>query len=159
LAGPPDGCRARPHRGRLFERFEEPWGGQRRLDLARQHLVEQLAEDSQGNLGLNAEPGSDLDPNNPRFKAADRACKSLLPPRQAAPSGAKEANLRYARCMRAHGISDFPDPNPDGTLRIEPKPGTNLDPNNPQYKAADTACKHYRPDGGTGGSLQSGGAG
>jgi hypothetical protein len=114
--------------------------------------------DSQGNLGLNAEPGSDLDPNNPRFKAADRACKSLLPPRQAPPAGAKEANLRYARCMRAHGISGFPDPNPDGTLRIEPRPGTNLDPNNPQYIAADNACKHFRPGGGTGGSLQSGGA-
>jgi hypothetical protein len=113
---------------------------------------------SQGNLTLDAGPGSDLNPNSPRFKAADKACKSLLPPRQAPPAGAKDANLKYARCMRAHGISDFPDPQADGTLRIEAKPGTDLDPNNPQYKAAYEACKRYQPGGGAGGSLQTQGA-
>jgi hypothetical protein len=114
--------------------------------------------DSRGNLSLDAGPGSDLDPNNPRYRAAHNACKSLLPPQQAPPAGTKEANLRYARCMRAHGISDFPDPNPDGTLRIEAKPGTDLDPNNPQYKAAHEACKHFLPGGGAGGSRQTHGA-
>jgi hypothetical protein len=109
-----------------------------------------------GNLQLNGEPGSDLDPNSARFKAADAACKSLRPAPQAPPKGLRAQMLKYARCMRAHGISDFPDPNPDGSLQIKPSgPGSDLDPNNPQYKAAHDACKKYQPGGGQGGTLGS----
>jgi hypothetical protein len=108
-----------------------------------------------GNLSLNADQGSNLDPNSAAFKAADAACKSLLPAPQAQ-GGAKAQNLRYAQCMRAHGISDFPDPNPDGGLRIQSSPGSDLDPNNPQYKAANDACKKYQSNGGAGGTTQTG---
>jgi hypothetical protein len=115
--------------------------------------------DAHGNLGLNANgPGSDLNPNNPQFKAADAACKSLRPAPQAPPKDLRAHTLKYARCMRAHGISDFPDPKPDGTLQIQATPGSDLDPNNPQYKAAHDACKKYMPGGGAGGSLNTGGA-
>ena len=100
---------------------------------------------SNGAINLNGAPGSDLDRNDPRFQAADQACKSLLPPGQTGSSGAlRTANLNYARCMRSNGISDFPDPNADGSLSLKPSPGSDLDPNNPQYKKADNACKHYR---------------
>src|SRR5262249_34051442 len=112
--------------------------------------------DAHGNLGLNGQPGSDLDPNSAAYKAANNACKSLLPPPQAPPKGTQAQNLAYARCMRAQGISDFPDPKPDGSLQIQASPGGDLDPNNPQYKAAHDACKKYMPGGGAGGSLQTG---
>jgi hypothetical protein len=115
--------------------------------------------DAHGDLSLNASgPGSDLNPNNPQFKAADAACKSLRPPPQAPPKDLRTHTLHYARCMRAHGISDFPDPKPDGTLQIQATPGSDLDPNNPQYKAAHDACKKYMPGGGAGGGLNTGGA-
>jgi hypothetical protein len=105
---------------------------------------------SNGAINLNGAPGSDLNQNDPRFQAADQACKSLLPPGQTGSSGQlKTANLNYAKCMRAHGISDFPDPNADGSLSLKPSPGSDLDPSNPQYKNADNACKHYRLGGGT----------
>jgi len=110
-----------------------------------------------GGLRLETHPGSDIDPNNPRYKAADNACKSLLPPPQAPPKGLKAANLKYAKCMRSHGISDFPDPKPDGTLQIQATPGSDLDPNNPLFKTADDACKKYAPNGGKGGSVNSDG--
>ena len=116
--------------------------------------------DSNGNLGLNAGPGSGLDPNSPQFKAADQACKHLMPPPnlgQAAKD--RPALLRYARCMRAHGMPDFPDPDPGGGLQIKASRGSDLDPNSPLYKAADRACKHYMPGGGHGGSTQTGGPG
>jgi hypothetical protein len=97
-----------------------------------------------GGIGLNGAPGSDLDRNNPRFQAAFQACRSLLPPGQTGSSGPlRTANLNYAKCMRAHGISDFPDPKPDGSLALKPSPGSDLDPLNPQYKTADNACKHF----------------
>src|SRR5215469_9241605 len=70
---------------------------------------------SQGGIALNGGPGSDLNPSSPLFKAANSACKPLLPPQKALSpaqqAAARAQALRYARCMRAHGISDFPDPN------------------------------------------------
>ncbi len=71
----------------------------------------------------------------------------------------KAGNLRYAQCMRAHGISDFPDPNSQGQLQIQARPGSDLDPNNPRYRSANTACQHFEPGGGKGGSLNSSGGG
>jgi hypothetical protein len=111
-----------------------------------------------GGLRLDAHPGSDVDPNSPRYQAADTACKSLLPPPKAPPKNLKAQNLKYSKCMRAHGIGDFPDPKPDGTLQIQASPGSDLDPNSALYKAADDACKKYAPGGGAGGGLSSGGA-
>jgi hypothetical protein len=116
--------------------------------------------DSHGNLGINAGPGTGIDPNSPQYKAADQACKHLMPapnPSQAAQD--RPALLRYARCMRAHGVTDFPDPNPGGGIQASPTPGSDLDPNNPIYKAANNACKHYQPGGGRGGSMQTSGGG
>ena len=85
--------------------------------------------DSHGNLGLNAGPGTGIDPNSPQYKAADQACKHLMPapnPSQAAQD--RPALLRYARCMRAHGVTDFPDPDPQGGIQASPTPGSDLDP-------------------------------
>lgn len=72
----------------------------------------------------------------PRFAAASRACASLLPGVYGVP--AKDVNveqeLAFARCVRAHGIGDFPDPLPGGGFDV---PGNT---NSPQFDAATTAC-------------------
>jgi hypothetical protein len=58
--------------------------------------------DSHGDIGINAGPGSGIDPNSPQFKAADRVCKPLLPaPNAGQAAKDRPALLRYARCMRA----------------------------------------------------------
>jgi hypothetical protein len=57
--------------------------------------------------------GSSLDPNAPAFNQAISACKHLEP---AGFVGAKrsppqmEATLKFAQCIRANGVKDFPDP-------------------------------------------------
>ena len=119
---------------------------------------------SQGGIALNGGPGSDLNPSSPLFKAANSACKSLLPPQKALSpaqqAAARAQALKYARCMRAHGISDFPDPNSQGGIALSPQPGGDLEPNNPRFQAANQACQHYQP--GKGGSFRtntSGGSG
>jgi len=119
---------------------------------------------AQGGLNLNAGPGTGLDPRSPQFKAANNACKSLLPslgtlsPAQQA--AARAQALRYSRCMRGHGISDFPDPNAQGGIAIQAKPGGDLDPHNPRFQAANQACQHYQPGkGGSFGTNTSGGSG
>jgi hypothetical protein len=114
--------------------------------------------DNNGDIQLNTDPGSDIDPNNAKFQAADSACKSLRPQPEAVPAGQmKAANVKYAQCMRTHGISDFPDPDPDGKLQVEMRPGTDLDPANPAFTTADDACKHLQLGGGEGRSTNSSG--
>ena len=104
--------------------------------------------DAQGQLSLNAGPGTGINPNSPQYKAASNACKHLMPPQMtlnpAQQAKIKAGNLKYAQCMRAHGISDFPDPNSQGQLQVQAHPGGDLDPNNPRYQAANRACRHYQ---------------
>jgi hypothetical protein len=114
---------------------------------------------SNGQLQLRAGPGTGIDPNSATFKAAQQACKSLLPtvpPEQRQES--YEALLKFSKCMRDHGIADFPDPQPNGGLRIQAGQGSDLDPNSPQFRAAQQACQKYMPGGkgGAGGTTNEG---
>jgi hypothetical protein len=63
---------------------------------------------------------------------------------------AMAAALRMSQCMRAHGIKDFPDPNSQGGIGVKVSPGSDLNPNNPQFKAANAACQHLMPGSKTG---------
>lgn len=57
--------------------------------------------------------GSSLDPSSPAFTQAISACKALEP---AGFTGSKrssrqqQAALKFAQCIRANGVKDFPDP-------------------------------------------------
>ncbi|MGI5226307.1 hypothetical protein [Actinoallomurus sp. CA-142502] len=55
--------------------------------------------------------------------------------------------VRYAQCMRTHGVPSFPDPTADGRSTIIMKKGTDMDPDSPKFKAAQQACKAYAPSG------------
>jgi hypothetical protein len=63
--------------------------------------------------------GSSLDTSSPAFNQALSACKKLEP---AGFTGSKrspaqqQAGLRFAQCIRANGVPDFPDPTPNGPL-------------------------------------------
>ncbi len=53
--------------------------------------------------------------------------------------------LRFSQCMRAHGEPNFPDPQQRGnSVGLEIK---NVDPNSPQFRAAQTACASLAPAG------------
>ena len=63
--------------------------------------------------------GSSMDPNSPAFTHAISACKNLEPPGftgQKATPQQTSARLKFAQCMRANGVPDFPDPTPNGPL-------------------------------------------
>ncbi len=67
-------------------------------------------------------------------------------------SGSMEGQLlKYAVCMRAHGVSDFPDPAPSPLggygFHYHATPGSDLDPNSPQNLSATKACQKYVPAG------------
>jgi hypothetical protein len=58
-----------------------------------------------------------------------------------------QADLAFARCMRQHGI-DMPDPKVDADGRTEWQLPPGVGPDDPKLKAAQQACKRYRPNGG-----------
>jgi hypothetical protein len=85
------------------------------------------------------------DPNSPKHKAAVEACKDKMPRGPAGEGPGRndpklqEAALEFAKCMRQHGVSKFPDPQPGGGLLIGPDSG--VDPGSPTFKAAEKACQ------------------
>jgi hypothetical protein len=60
-----------------------------------------------------------------------------------APSGPSPA-LEFAKCMRAHGVSNFPDPGGSGGVQIQ---GTGL-PQSPAFQTAQRVCQKYLPNDG-----------
>ena len=62
-----------------------------------------------------------------------------------APRGADALPLQYAECMRAHGVSKFPNP-VDGHIMLNPSSGIN--PESSTFQAASKRCAQYSPSGG-----------
>ncbi|GAA0391717.1 hypothetical protein GCM10009530_48780 [Microbispora corallina] len=67
---------------------------------------------------------------------AQEACTSYRPVLPADEQARKRAGgLDYSRCMRAHGVEDFPDPDPDGRFSL-PEEQTD-----PDYDRARATCR------------------
>jgi hypothetical protein len=102
--------------------------------------------DANGHIAQQLPSG--VDPDAPKFKAANQACKQYLPdggePPKADPQQQQQM-LAFARCMREHGIN-IPDPKPDGGIDVDGAKGVN--PEDPKFKAAFKACEQYEPRGG-----------
>ena len=94
---------------------------------------------------MDAGPGSDLNHNDPTFKAANQACRVLGPGgnRSTAPPSADiAAELSWARCLRSHGVPSFPDPNSQGAFD-----SSKFDDTSPAFHTASKACKSTEPTG------------
>jgi hypothetical protein len=81
--------------------------------------------------------------SGPGYDAAQKACRKLQPPGGLTPAQRRAATsqaLAMARCMRAHGITNFPDPSSNGNGIAINIGSAGIDPNSPQYRAAQQAC-------------------
>jgi hypothetical protein len=98
-------------------------------------------------------PKSELDQiasNNPLYPAAQTACGDLLPNGALPPGGQptqvelremERDALRFAQCMRSHGVPTWPDYTLRGGQPIFDLHGTSIDPNSPQTAAKQVRCK------------------
>jgi hypothetical protein len=78
-----------------------------------------------------------LDPNSPAFQSAQQTCRKLLPAGgQQQQGNQSDMALRFARCMRSHGITKFPDP-VGGGIKLPP----DVDQSSPQFQAAQKDCQ------------------
>lgn len=62
------------------------------------------------------------------------------------PVDQKDAGVRYARCMRANGVPNFPDPGPDGRFALSHGEG-GINQDDPTFRAAAEKCRDLAPGG------------
>jgi hypothetical protein len=103
------------------------------------HVVMQLSVPG-GLLGPNSQSGPGPVPSSYCATYLTDASAALRGDDQSAPSPPSQAQLvKYADCMRANGVPDFPDPVAGG-LQLHGAPGSDLDRNNPIMQKADKVC-------------------
>jgi len=52
-------------------------------------------------------------------------------------------SVKFAQCMRSHGVSNFPDPTSSSGGAVQFGGSTGINPNSPTVQAAGQACKQY----------------
>jgi hypothetical protein len=96
-------------------------------------------------ISIQGSPGS-----SGLMNKAQEACQKLLPgggPKAVTP--AQQAKMMQtlvalAKCMRKHGVANFPDPTPGGGIQLDK---SSLNPGSPQFQAASKACGTAGPGG------------
>src|SRR5579862_513553 len=86
--------------------------------------------------------------DNPRFQPALNTCSHLLPTNGNGESQqtAQETRTRladglsFAKCMRSHGVSRFPDPTAQGQLTVEMVQAQGIDVNSPAVMRVVEKC-------------------
>jgi hypothetical protein len=108
----------------------------------RRHGVPSFPDpDSSGRIQIP----STIDDRSATVRAAYRACRDLAPSEGSVTGQGdtmqQDELLAFARCMRAHGVPAFPDPQVvNGHIRMRVTAGQ-IDPNSPVVTSAMAACR------------------
>lgn len=89
-----------------------------------------------GSVGFDFS-ASTVNQNSAAYSSARQACQSLRGGGTANPGSANyAAELKFSKCMRSHGVPDFPDPNKRGGFS-----GTSsMNPSSPTFQNAQSLC-------------------
>jgi len=105
-----------------------------------------------GHAGLSIDMPSRSPANNAAYAACIHFIQANITAKQAGAAAQAAPHLaaltRYAQCMRSHDINML-DPTRFGDLNLGHVPGITSDFGrySPQFRAADTACRHFLPAG------------
>lgn len=94
-------------------------------------------------IGLKVTPAIT---GSPAFKSAQKDCQGILPASASPAQLAAQEHFRalhllaFARCIRAHGVSGFPDPTGQGQLSLAMVQAAGVDLHAPNVIAAARAC-------------------
>jgi hypothetical protein len=102
-----------------------------------------------GGLMLRSGPGEADQASRATMDRAQKACRDILervrPPEMSEEQEQKfkEQALKFARCMREHGI-DMPDPQFQGGGGITQRMEDGVDPDSQRFRDATEACSKYQ---------------
>ena len=112
----------------------------------RSHGVPSFPDPSSGggiHITITAGSAPSLNPAAPAFQAARQSCRKLLPgggPPRVVPESVKLQVVGHAECMRAHGVSNYPDPSFPSGGGIESFVPSSVDAGSPAFQRAAKAC-------------------
>jgi len=111
----------------------------------RDHGITWFPDPVDGRLSIQIPKGTDAK----KMEAAQEACKRWAPD-GGAPKKLDPQQLQTLRdmaaCMRANGVPNFPDPDPNGGIRIDGSK-VGMGPGDPTFDKAEKACSKYMPKG------------
>ena len=121
------------------------------IDMPDPEIIEDSSGEGSATSGIRIGVNG-AGPDKEAFRTADATCrKHLANVVDSAPNGGlspedEEKLLAFARCMREHGI-DMPDPQNGGMIINEEDGdgGPRIDPNDPDFQAAQEACGDLMP--------------
>jgi hypothetical protein len=85
--------------------------------------------------------------SDPHFSAALTTCQHLLPSGSSPQGKATPANadlVRFAQCMRSHGVRNYPDPNPNVSVASQ-LAQAGINPNSPSFQTTLQTCDRLVP--------------
>jgi hypothetical protein len=107
-------------------------------------------------LSANGARGT-VDIDSSQVQVAYGACRHLLPGGGPNPARLQQQEqqaqralpglLKFSRCMRGHGVPNFPDPPASGQAPAAPPKDAGINPKSPQFLAAARACQQVLPAG------------
>ncbi len=93
---------------------------------------------------------SGINRNSSQYISADQTCRHLLPnggvPTPAQTQQALSTGVKFAQCMRSHGVPNYPDPNPADPDVVHL---VGVDLSSPQFQNAQKACQTLVPGSGS----------
>jgi hypothetical protein len=102
--------------------------------------------DSSGHFKISANPSSGPQYDMSKVQAVEQTCQKkvgwslTVDVSQQQTGQFMENALKYASCMRQHGIN-WPDPQPGQNGTVATRPPAGYDPNAPQSRTAQQACQ------------------
>jgi hypothetical protein len=116
------------------------------------HGVQGVTVNSSGDVSMSSSSNSGGQRQQaggltPAVQSAMTACQHLLPGGQLTQAELRKLlpqGLKYAACMRTHGVPNFPDPSLNDTTQIG-GPGSGIDPESAQFQKAQQSCRSLKP--------------
>ena len=95
--------------------------------------------DPNSNGGTEITPSMGINTHSPSFINARNTCARLIGGGTSASSPQNLAQeLKFSKCMRAHGVPNFPDPSSDGAITGSAK---GINPQSPTFVSAQRTCQ------------------
>lgn len=108
-------------------------------------------QDNARSKGVGFNLGSGIDTHSAQFTSAAKLCQKQTGfghISTAQLQAGMAAMLKFAECMRSHGIANFPDPFENSHQIGFNTDGTGIDMNSSRVKAAQSTCRPLLPGGG-----------